>query len=266
MQPRLLCAFLVLASLVRAQAPAPAAANMDAGRKLFQAHCISCHGPNGEGARGPTLAQANLPRASTDAALTRIIRSGIQGTEMPAHRLQPHEMTALTGFVRSLGQLAPEKVPGDPVKGAELYRTKGACAQCHTLRGQGNMIGPDLTEIGRKRSAAFLRRALSEPNAEVPQSFNAYRAEVNMPLNFLFVRAKSKDGREVAGVRINEDTFSIQLRDLTGKLHSFFKNELTELHKDWGQSPMPVYAAVFSAEEMTDVVAFLASLRGVESR
>jgi len=96
----------------------------------------------------------------------------------------------------------------------------------------------------------------------VPQSFTAYRADVNMPLNFLFVRAKATDGREIAGVRVNEDTFSIQLRDLTGKLHSFFKSELAELHKDWGQSPMPNYSAVFTADEMNDLIAFLASLRG----
>jgi cytochrome c oxidase cbb3-type subunit III len=266
MRYRYLCVLLNLASLsVRAQTPTDAP-NLDHGKKLFQGHCISCHGPNGEGARGPTLAQANLPRASTDAALVRIIRSGLPGTEMPAHRMQPHELNNLTAFVRSLGKLAPETVPGNPVRGAELYKTKGACAQCHTLRGEGNLIGPDLTEIGRKRSAAFLRRAIAEPSAEVPQSFNAYRADVNMPLNFLFVRAKARDGREIAGVRVNEDTFSIQLRDLTGKIHSFFKDDLTELHKDWGQSPMPVYAAVFSADEMTDLVAFLSSLRGVESR
>jgi putative heme-binding domain-containing protein len=239
---------------------------MDQGRKLFQAHCISCHGPNGEGGRGPTLAQPTLPRASTDAALMRIIRSGLPGTEMPATRLQPHEVTILTTFVRSLGQMAPETVTGDPVRGGQLFHTKGVCTQCHTLHGQGTLIGPDLTEIGRKRSAAFLRRSLVEPNAEVPQSFNAYRADVNMPLNFLFVRAKAADGREVAGVRVNEDTFSIQLRDLTGKLHSFFKGDLSELHKDWGQSPMPNYSAVFTADEMNDLVAYLVSLRGAQAR
>jgi hypothetical protein len=119
-----------------------------------------------------------------------------------------------------------------------------------------------LSDIGRKRSATHLRRSLVEPSADVPQSFNAYRSDINIPLNFLFVRAKAHDGREVAGVRVNEDTFSIQLRDLAGKLHSFFKSELSELHKDWGQSPMPIYSAVFMPDEMDDLIAFLASLRG----
>ena len=253
-------ALLALAPAARAQTPA----ELDQGRQLFVTHCAQCHGPGGEGGKGPTLAQPTLPRASDAASLLRIIRSGISGTEMPSSRLEPHELTLVATFVRSLGSRPPEQVPGNPARGAELYVTKGACAQCHTLRGHGSAIGPDLTEIGRKRSAAYLRRALLEPAAEVPQSFSAFRADVSMPENFLFVRATARDGRAAAGVRVNEDTFSIQLRDLAGKVHSFFKSDLAELHKDWGISPMPSYAGVFTPAELDDLVAFLVSLRGGE--
>jgi cytochrome c oxidase cbb3-type subunit 3 len=64
------------------------------------------------------------------------------------------------------------------------------------------------------------------------------------------------------GVRMNEDSFTIQLRDAAGRVHSFFKSELAELHKDWGRSPMPSFASVFSPGELDDVVAFLLTLRG----
>ena len=152
--------------------------------------------------------------------------------------------------------------PGDPAKGRELFQTKGSCMSCHTLEGQGLAIGPDLTDIGRRRSVAFLRRSLVDPAADVPQSFNAYRAEINLPLNFLFVRVKTKAGKDVAGIRVNENTDSIQLRDLTGAIWSFYKSELAELHKDKGASPMPPYGAVFTPAEMNDVIAYLVSLRG----
>ena len=296
---RLVCLLVALApGALRAQLP-PSATELDQGRRLFQAHCTSCHGPNGEGGRGATLAQPVLPRVAElvqtggggrggrgaggrgavavvttdgpaatpyDRALQQVIRSGVAGTEMPSHRLQPEELRLVAQFVKSLGQMAPETIPGDPAKGAVLYQSKGACATCHIVRGSGSIIGPDLTDIGRRRSAAYLRRALTEPSAEVPQSFNAYRNDVNMPMNFLFIRAKARDGQELAGVRVNEDTFSIQFRDLTGKMHSYFKSELAELHKDWGKSPMPVYSAVFTPEEMTDVVAYLSSRRGGAAR
>jgi cytochrome c oxidase cbb3-type subunit III len=239
-----------------------APAELEKGRKLFETHCSTCHGPKGEGSRGPTLAQPSLPRAGDDPSLVRIVQSGIPGTEMPRVTLQTGEAPYIAAYVRSLGRIPVENVPGDPAKGAELFNTKGACLACHTRDGQGLAIGPDLTSIGRKRSAAFLRRSLVDPGAEVPQSYDSYRADISMPLNFLFVRAKTKDGKEVAGIRVNEDSYSIQLRDLTGAIHSYYKKELAELHKDKGVSPMPVYGALLAPAELDDLVAYLVSLRG----
>ena len=34
-----------------------------------------------------------------------------------------------------------------------------------------------------------------------------------------------KDGAEVRGIRLNEDVFTIQMRDLTGKFHSVRKSD-----------------------------------------
>ena len=70
------------------------------------------------------------------------------------------------------------------------------------------------------------------------------------------------DGRHHTGARVNEDAFSIQIRNTAGHVDSFFKEELKELHKDWGKSPMPSYREALSAIELEDVVAYLASLRG----
>lgn len=259
--PYRLLALLVLASLplsARAQAPA---SDLARGRHLYETHCVACHGPKGEGGKGPTLAQPTLPRASDMDALMRIIRGGISGTEMPGFRFDPGEVPVIAAYVKSLGSQPAEKVPGDPAKGEAHFMGKGACLTCHTLRGQGAAIGPDLTEIGRKRSAAALRKALVEPAAEVPQSFNAFRSDVSMPDNFLFLRATTKSGESVAGVRVNEDTFSVQIRDLSGKVHSFFKSDLREYHKDWGHTPMPPYGAIFAPAELDDVIAYLVSLR-----
>jgi cytochrome c oxidase cbb3-type subunit 3 len=235
---------------------------LEKGRMSFENHCVGCHGPKGEGSRGPTLAQPRLPRASADADLLRIIQRGIPNTEMPAVRLKTGEAPYLAAFVRSLGKIPVEPIKGDAAKGAELFKTKGACMTCHTLAGQGMAIGPDLTEIGLRRSVAFLRESLVNPAAQVPQSFNPGNANTGLPANFLWVRVKTKDGKEIAGARVNENTYSIQLRDLTGALYSFRKSELAELHKDKGQSPMPVYAGLFTQAEMDDMIAYLVSLQG----
>lgn len=232
-----------------------------AGQQLFQAHCVACHGPEGVGGKGPTLAQPTLPRGSTDEALLRIITNGISGTEMPRTRLDETQIRQVAAYVRALGRRPIEPVPGDPLRGARLYREVGGCAQCHSVNGQGGAIGPDLSEIGRQRSAAHLRRALVEPGAEVPRSFSAFRGDSGLPANFLFVRVVTQSGDSVSGVRVNEDSFSVQLRDLTGRVHSFLKSDLKELHKDRGFSPMPSYAAL-SSSELDDLVAYLVSLQG----
>ena len=70
-----------------------------------------------------------------------------------------------------------------------------------------------------------------------------------------------KSGASVTGVRVNEDSFSIQIRDNAGKYYSFFKDELAQVDKQRGKSPMPSYKGRLSEEEITDVVAYLASLK-----
>jgi cytochrome c oxidase cbb3-type subunit III len=254
---------MLLGALLLLQTHSPTSAHQVAqGEHLYQAHCAGCHGPKGEGGSGPTLAKPILTRATNEESLIRIIAEGIPGTEMPRSRLNSEQINQLAIFVRQLGQTAPERVTGDLKRGQELYQTKGGCVQCHAINGRGGALGPDLTDIGLRRGARHLRVALTDPEADVPKSYNLYRTEISLPDNFLEVRVVTRNGQRVRGVRLNEDTFSIQLRDSGNRIHSFFKSELAELHKDWGKSSMPSYRTVFTKEELDDLVAFLASLRG----
>lgn len=265
MTPRkyLQCAFLLLGTSLFLQTPPSSLAGQTSqGERLFQAHCAGCHGPKGEGGSGPTLATPTLNHAPTEESLIKVIAQGISGTEMPRSRLDKEQIKQIAGFVRSLGQLPPERVSGDPQRGKGLYLEKGACAQCHAIDGVGGAFGPDLTEIGLRRGARYLREALTDPEADVPKSFSIFRGDTGLPENFLQVRIVTKDGRRLRGARVNEDTFSIQFRDAANRIHSFFKSDLAEFHKDWGKSSMPSYRDAFSKEELDDVVAFLVSLRG----
>jgi len=246
---------------VKPAATSQTPADLEKGRLLFSTHCATCHGAQGEGGKGPTLAQPTLPRASDWDSLVRIISNGIGGSEMPAARLEATEIELVAKYVQSLGSLPVVPLPGNPQRGSQIYASKGGCAQCHMIRGKGGVFGPDLSDVGRRRSAPYLRRSLVDPSADVPESYSAWRSDVPLPQNFLYVRVVTRDGQEFAGIRVNEDTFSIQIRDAAGAVHSFFKSNLAELHKDFGKSPMPSYATAFTKDELDDVVAFLASLR-----
>ncbi len=133
------------------------------------------------------------------------------------------------------------------MRGERLFKTKG-CDTCHMIRGQGSGYGPELTGIGAKRSAAFLRESLVAPEAVVPD-------------DFLLVELVTSSGATVRGVRMNEDTFSIQIKEASGELHSYRKSVLKDLRKLRGKSPMPSYEGALNPEEMNDLIAYLANLR-----
>src|SRR6266513_2999171 len=89
-------------------------ADLANGEKLFQNHCALCHGPKGEGGRGPMLARAKLSRAPDDTALAKVIENGIRGTEMPgADSMSEKEMRQTAAYVRSLGKVSLKPVPGN---------------------------------------------------------------------------------------------------------------------------------------------------------
>ena len=219
------------------------------GGKLFRVHCALCHGPNGEGGRGPMLTRARLSRAPDDAALLKILEDGIRGTEMPgAGAMSDREMRQTAAYVRSLGKVALKPVPGDAVRGAEIFRGKGSCAGCHSIHGEGGVAGPDLSVIGESRSAAYLRESVVNPGAAVPE-------------DYLLVTVVPNSGQPVTGVRVNEDSFSIQIRDSAGRSYSFWKKDLARVDKQPGKSPMPSYRGQLQDAELTDLVAYLASLK-----
>src|SRR5499426_2880688 len=188
------------------------------GRALFEAQCAYCHGADGDGGRGANLARAALRRAPTDEALFRVVNRGIPGTGMPGNAMSARETWQVVAFVRSLGRVTREPLPGNAARGAQAYEGAG-CAACHTIRGRGGATGPDLTDVGARSSPAFIRRSIVDPQADTP-------------IKFKQVRAVTREGRRLIGVRVNEDTFSIQFRDAAGGLYSFFKEELAELTTD----------------------------------
>ncbi|HTP34273.1 MAG TPA: c-type cytochrome [Candidatus Acidoferrales bacterium] len=232
--------------------PYTSPANVARGKQLYGGHCAPCHGPAGEGGRGPNLARTALPRAATEEALFTVIRDGLPGTEMPrGSALDDREIWQVAAFVRGLGQTEAEELPGSPANGARLFRDKGGCLKCHAVGTEGGGLGPPLTEIGLRRSAAFLRSTLADPAAAAPPDFQMVDFETN-------------DGRRVSGILIAEDTFSIQLRDLSERPLSFWKKDLSNLKRSRGKTPMPAYRGTFSDAELEDLVAYLVSLRGAQ--
>jgi len=240
-------AFSSAQQAVPASAPAARQRGL-AGKLLFERHCALCHGMDGRGRRGPSLRRRKLVRAADDQALKSLIENGIP-PEMPeAWFLSKGEIASVAAYVRTLGNAPEETLPGDPARGKAIYARSG-CSACHILGGEGSGFGPDLTEVGGRRASARLRETLENPAKTLPE-------------NFLLIEATTDSGQTTRGIRLNEDTFSIQVKDQQGNIYSFRKSDLRNLKKLRGESPMPAYASVFSSAELDDLVNFLAAQRG----
>lgn len=251
-----LVALLMAAGPVPAQTPdgarplaAADAADLAEGRRVYAAQCALCHGSDGSGGYGPSLLRPTFMRAADDAGLLAILRAGIPGL-MPGFgdANGVRRTWQLAAFVRSLNSAGTERATGDAEAGRAVYGQRG-CARCHVVAGQGRAFGPDLSAIGLQRGPAYLREALLEPAARVPEGH-------------VVVTARPKRGPAVRGVRVSEDAFWVHVRDPGGRLHAFRVAELAEFMREAGASLMPAYGAQLSPAELNDVVAYLASLRG----
>ena len=72
----------------------------------------------------------------------------------------------------------------------------------------------------------------------------------------------TKDGATISGRLLNYDSFSIQLIDSNERLVSFAKSTLRD-YRFIKSSKMPSYRDKLTADEVTDLVSYLFSLRGV---
>ena len=84
-------------------------------------------------------------------------------------------LVAALGSVLMVGQKAPAlDCPHCPGSGSTTESPiggdfgTGVCATCHISVGQGRGVGPELTEVGLRRNARYLRRALTDPDADAP--------------------------------------------------------------------------------------------------
>lgn len=222
--------------------------DIQAGSRLYSGQCAPCHGATGDTVSGINLRRGQFRRPMSDDDLRSTITNGISTAGMPPFQLQPSELDGLIAFIRAgfdLGGLAVKV--GDAAKGRPVFEGKGQCGTCHRVAGKGPRSAPDLTDIGNLRSPSQLHRSITAPTSQM------------MPINRP-VTVVTRDGKTIRGRRLNEDTYTVQLIDEREQLVSLAKMDIENMQLG-KTSPMPA-ATDLSGEEISDLIAYLLSLRG----
>jgi alcohol dehydrogenase (cytochrome c) len=76
--------------------------DLKAGGHLFRERCARCHGPDGGGYLGPSLARLGYKNGDSDLAIYRVLRDGISGTAMESTHLSFTQRWQVVGYLRTL--------------------------------------------------------------------------------------------------------------------------------------------------------------------
>lgn len=234
-----------LPSRRRAQPP-PRMEDAVPGREIYNRNCTICHGIDGAaGDRAPALGAQRRYLRRTEGDLHEAIKNGIGGTLMPSSPLPDSDIRKIIAYIRSLRATAIDvAVAGNQRNGEAIFYGKGACLDCHRIRGRGGLTGPDLSDIGVERKLEDIRVALT---TEKPAPSRGYQP----------VRLATSDGRTIEGVIKNENNFSLQILGVDQKLHLLLRDEIQELAYE-GNALMPSdFDKKLSKEEFQDLLAFL---------
>ena len=172
--------------------------------------CLLCHKIAEQGnTRGPDLrgvgarAATRKPGLDAEAYLTEsLVDPGAyvvqefataEGTSImppadkPPADLSPTEQKALIAYLQSLGGEVTVEVTDADVAAAEAKKKAAAsvapthpgaalltaqgCIACHDVKGELRLLGPPLTHVGERLSAAEIRQSIVDPDAVVVEGF-----------------------------------------------------------------------------------------------
>jgi putative membrane-bound dehydrogenase-like protein len=131
--------------------------------------------------------------------------------------------------------------PGDPAQGEQVF--KKVCAQCHKLYGDGQDIGPDLTNNGRNDFEQLLSNVL-DPSLVIGASYQA-------------TIVSTSDGRVLTGLLVEETPERVVLKTQGGMLEIVPRAELEEVKRSTLSLMPEDLENQLSPQELVDLFAFL---------
>jgi putative heme-binding domain-containing protein len=195
----------------------------------------------------------------------QVISNGIPGTAMPANGtngqgvgMTDEEIWQIITYIRSQEVKSSATASGSTAHGKELFFGDGNCAMCHMVSGKGGRLGPDLTGVAGSRTREAIIDSIRNPSRRL--AWGLTEATKEFPQEYESVTVVTADGKQIKGITLNEDSFTVQIMDPGEQIHLLEKNKLKSFKKS-RESAMPKYDAdVLSDKDVEDIIAFLASV------
>lgn len=121
----------------------------------------------------------------------------------------------------------------------------GQCAQCHRHNGRGNVVGPDLSGVNKRKDRTWLLRSILEPSSQMAPEF--------LPRTVLL-----KSGKTFTGIRLRSSTREA-MRDANGQNRTFDRNDIESITESTVSFMPNNIATTLTLRELRDVLAFLES-------
>jgi putative membrane-bound dehydrogenase-like protein len=158
-------------------------------------------------------------------------------------KLDPKKLPPIASLAKRLGNV--EK--GKQILAASL-KGETQCLRCHTVRGVGGNIGPDLSMIGKKASKENLFESILLPSKAIADQYLQWQIE-------------NSAGQKIIGLIVEETPQGVTIRDANGKDTKIAKADIESRTKS-SVSIMPEdIVKGFTEDELIDVVEYLFTLK-----
>ena len=199
------------------------------------------------------LAAIELPSDRAQALVTSLSEMGRSEPQLSAVLnealgVQSGALPYSPDFVTKLA--AEVRESGDTEQGEAVYqKAQLTCVACHQIGGIGGILGPNLDTVGAGLPLDLVIESVLWPDRQLKEGYFA-------------VSVTTKDGRVLTGYEEKEAEGILWLRDTaTGQTQPIAPKDISE-RKNIGTLMPAGLTSSLEREELRDLIAYLASLRG----
>jgi len=162
-------------------------------------------------------------------------------------KADPNDPNAIANLLFDIVATRAAATPGDVEKGRMLFRQQ-SCINCHTFANGQQPKGPHLVDIGKRYKRAELIESIVQPSKKIAQGFDTWAIAMD-------------DGKIYTGFIVLESAETVTLRDATGISHELIQDQIEDrVKQEISMMPQGIVGNL-SPEQLSDLLAYLESLR-----